>query len=150
MEYMLVSLCLSKLFSCKHAINVFSFFSSSSSSSSSSSPSSSSVQHTPSKLTCRAASQVFPLTSQNRLHLFIQVFFCFHITKYTLPWQWSLITISRENHWFHYMFPIDHCRLLSIFSRKARWRSSTYNGYLSFDVAFICCTRTFVAGAYDV
>ena len=68
-------------------------------------------------------------------------------TYLTLPWQWSLITISQENHWFHYMFPTDHCRLVSIFSRNVRWRSSTYNRYLSFDVAFICCTLTFVSGA---
>ena len=33
---------------------------------------------------------------------------------YTLPGQWSLITISQYNHSFHPMFPTDHCRLLSI------------------------------------
>ena len=60
----------------------------------------------------------------------------------TLPWQWSLITISQENHSFQPMFPTDHCRLVSIFRRKVRWRSSTYNGYLSFDVAFIWSTLT--------
>ena len=49
-------------------------------------------------------------------------------SKYTLPWQWSLITISQENHWFHHTFPTDHCRLVSISSRKGRWRSSTYKG----------------------
>ena len=41
----------------------------------------------------------------------------------TLPGQWSLITISQYNHSFHPMFPTDHCRLVSIFRRKVRWRS---------------------------
>ena len=41
----------------------------------------------------------------------------------TLPRQWSLITISQDNHSFHPMFPTDHCRLVSIFRRKVRWRS---------------------------
>ena len=44
-------------------------------------------------------------------------------TATTLPGQWSLITISQYNHSFHPMFPTDHCRLLSIFRRKVRWRS---------------------------
>ena len=43
--------------------------------------------------------------------------------KPTLPGQWSLITISQYNHSFHPMFPTDHCRLVSIFRRKVRWRS---------------------------
>ena len=30
----------------------------------------------------------------------------------------------------------------SIFGRKVRWRSSTYNGYLSFDLEFNCNTLT--------
>ena len=63
------------------------------------------------------------------------------ITKHrwntTLPWQWSLITISQENHWFHHTFPTDHCRLVSISSRKVRWRSSTYKGHLSLDVTHL-------------
>ena len=42
---------------------------------------------------------------------------------HTLPRQWSLITISQDNHSFHPMFPTDHCRLVSIFRRKVRWRS---------------------------
>ena len=41
----------------------------------------------------------------------------------TLPGQWSLITISQYNHSFHPMFPTDHCRLVSIFHWKVRWRS---------------------------
>ena len=41
----------------------------------------------------------------------------------TLPRQWSLITISQDNHSFHPMFQTDHCRLVSIFRRKVRWRS---------------------------
>ena len=41
----------------------------------------------------------------------------------TLPWQWSLITISQYNHSFYPMFLTDHCRLLSIFRQKVRWRS---------------------------
>ena len=41
----------------------------------------------------------------------------------TLPRQWSLITISQDNHSFHPMFPTDHCRVVSIFRRKVRWRS---------------------------
>ena len=41
----------------------------------------------------------------------------------TLPGQWSLITISQYNHSFHPMFPTDHCRLVSTFRRKVRWRS---------------------------
>ena len=41
----------------------------------------------------------------------------------TLPGQWSLITISQYNHSFHPMFPTDHCRLMSLFRRKVRWRS---------------------------
>ena len=67
----------------------------------------------------------------------------------TLPRQWSLITISQDNHSFHPMFPTDHCRLVSIFSRKVRWRSEhvmiyiyAHNRHLSFDVAFICSTLT--------
>ena len=47
----------------------------------------------------------------------------FGIPLDTLPWQWSLITISQDNHSFHPMFPTDHCRLVSIFRRKVRWRS---------------------------
>ena len=42
---------------------------------------------------------------------------------FTLPRQWSLITISQDNHSFHPTFPTDHCRLVSIFRRKVRWRS---------------------------
>ena len=41
----------------------------------------------------------------------------------TLPWQWSLITISQENHSFPPMFPADHCRLMSVFHLKVRWCS---------------------------
>ena len=43
--------------------------------------------------------------------------------SFTLPWQWSLIMISQENHSFHLTFPTDHCRLMSIFRRNVRWRS---------------------------
>ena len=46
-----------------------------------------------------------------------------HTPDATLPRQWSLITISQDNHSFHPMFPTDHCRLVSIFPRKVRWRS---------------------------
>ena len=41
----------------------------------------------------------------------------------TLPRQWSLITISQDNHSFHPMFPTDHCRLVSIFRLKVRGRA---------------------------
>ena len=71
---------------------------------------------------------------------------CPNYTASTLPRQWSLITISQDNHSFHPMFPIDHCRLVSIFRRKVRWRSehvyTRITEHLSFDVAFICSTLT--------
>ena len=44
------------------------------------------------------------------------------------------------------MVPTDHCRLVSIFRPKVRWRSEhvyiAYNRHLSVDVAFICSTLT--------
>ena len=40
------------------------------------------------------------------------------------PWQWPLITIPQENHSFHPRFPIDDCRLVSIFPQKVRCRSN--------------------------
>ena len=49
--------------------------------------------------------------------------FLTYVNKCTLPGQWSLITISQYNNSFHPMFPTDHCRLVSIFRRKVRWRS---------------------------
>ena len=63
----------------------------------------------------------------------------------TLPRQWSLITISQDNHSFHPMFPTDHCRLVSIFPESEMAlgaRIYAYNRHLSFDVAFICSTLT--------
>ena len=71
------------------------------------------------------------------------------LEKCTLPWQWSLITISREDHSFYPMFPTDHCRRVPIFRRKVRWRSNTYDGHLSFDVAFTCSTMM-RCGVYDL
>ena len=43
---------------------------------------------------------------------------------------------------FDHMFPTDHCRLMSIFHRNEDGAPSTYNGHLSFDVAFNCNTLT--------
>ena len=71
--------------------------------------------------------------------------------QHTLPWQCSLITISQDDHSFYPMFPTDHCRRVPIFRRKVRWRSNTYDGHLSFDVAFTCSRPTMTrCGVYDL
>ena len=80
-----------------------------------------------------------------QFHWNVLLFFHFR----TLPWQWSLITISQEDHSFYPMFPTDHCRRVPIFRRKVRWRSNTYDGHLSFDVAFTCSTMM-RCGVYDL
>ena len=63
----------------------------------------------------------------------------------TLPWQWSLITISQENHSLTHL--IICSRLTTAASclysiRKWDGAPSTYNGHLTFDVAFNCNTLT--------
>ena len=67
-------------------------------------------------------------------------------TATTLPRQWSLITISQDNHSFHPMFPTDHCRLVFYIPLECEMvlpaRIYAYNRHLSFDVAFICSTLT--------
>ena len=93
------------------------------------------------KRQCRHILQIFTkcYTVSINIWLWLQIRFKIQdISRFgTLPWQWSLITISQENHWFHHTFPTDHCRLVSISSRKVRWRSSTYKGHLSLDVTHL-------------
>ena len=64
--------------------------------------------------------------------------------QYTLPRQWSLITISQDNHSFILCSRLTTAASCLYSRRKERWRSEhvlyAYNRHLSFDVAFICST----------
>ena len=64
----------------------------------------------------------------------------------TLPWQWSLITISQYNHSLHPYVPDwplpPRVYIPSESEMALRARIYAYNRHLSFDVAFICGTLT--------